>query len=188
MAETTLEIIQGLSQAASNAYDGGHDERFTLDGQVRNVGLKREEGDPIVDSRVIDGFKVKFMGNRLCVNYQSELQLKEVHGGNFESDIEQTFSDIAKFLRKEYKAVTGNGLTLTADGEADIMVQNTSRHRTWVQAYKVYKIGGIGDVEEVGASTPDERLSSAVKSWLAIGKESYPGSKKPSNVTRKNGD
>ena len=46
----------------------------------------------------------------------------------------------------------------------------------------------VGDVEEVGASTPDERLSSAVKSWLAIGKESYPGSKKPSNVTRKNGD
>ena len=42
MAEsTTLEIIQGLSQAASNAYDGVHDERFTLDGQVRKVGLQK---------------------------------------------------------------------------------------------------------------------------------------------------
>ena len=60
MAEsTTLQIIQGLSQAAANAYDGVHDERFSLDGQVRKVGLKREEGCPIMDSRVNDGFSVK---------------------------------------------------------------------------------------------------------------------------------
>jgi len=26
MSSTTLEIIQGLSQAAANAYDGAHDE------------------------------------------------------------------------------------------------------------------------------------------------------------------
>ena len=31
MSNTTLEIIQGLSQAAANAYDGSHDERFTYD-------------------------------------------------------------------------------------------------------------------------------------------------------------
>ena len=41
---TTLEIIQGLAQAAANAYDGAHDERFSLDGQARKVGLRREEG------------------------------------------------------------------------------------------------------------------------------------------------
>ena len=42
MAEsTTLEIIEGLSQAVANVYDGVHDERFTLDGQIRNVGLRR---------------------------------------------------------------------------------------------------------------------------------------------------
>ena len=69
MAETTLEIIQGLSQAAANAYDGGHDERFSLDGQIRKVGLKREEGCPIMDSRVNDGFSVKFYGNKICINW-----------------------------------------------------------------------------------------------------------------------
>ena len=54
MSKETLEIIQGLSQAAANAYDGAHDERFSLDGQQRQVGLMREEGCPLMDSRVID--------------------------------------------------------------------------------------------------------------------------------------
>ena len=40
MSKETLEIIQGLSQAAANAYDGSHDERFSLDGQARQVGLQ----------------------------------------------------------------------------------------------------------------------------------------------------
>ena len=33
MSKETLEIIQGLSQAAANAYDGSHDERFSLEGR-----------------------------------------------------------------------------------------------------------------------------------------------------------
>lgn len=32
MSSATLEIIRGLAQAASNAYDGGHDERYSFDG------------------------------------------------------------------------------------------------------------------------------------------------------------
>ena len=43
-----LEIIQGLAQAAANA-DGAHEE-ILLDGQVRKVGLKREEGCPITQT------------------------------------------------------------------------------------------------------------------------------------------
>ncbi len=65
-----LDIIQGLAQAAANAYDGAHDERFSLDGQVRKVGLNREEGCPITDKRVNDGFSVKFYSDCVCINYQ----------------------------------------------------------------------------------------------------------------------
>ena len=74
---TTYKIIQGLAQAAANAYDGVHDERYTLDGQVRKVGLRREEGDPLIDKRVMDGFSVKFLGNKMCIHYHSEGMLKE---------------------------------------------------------------------------------------------------------------
>ena len=42
MSKETLEIIRGLSQAAANAYDGAHDERFSLDGQQRQVSLMEE--------------------------------------------------------------------------------------------------------------------------------------------------
>ena len=52
---TTLEIIQGLAQAAAHGYDGGYDERYSHDGQARPAGLKREEGDPILDRRGTDG-------------------------------------------------------------------------------------------------------------------------------------
>ena len=38
--EKTLEIIRGLSQAAANAYDGSHDERFSLDGQASKLDFE----------------------------------------------------------------------------------------------------------------------------------------------------
>ena len=53
---TTLEIIRGISQAASNAHDGAIDEK----GEPIKVGLKREEGHPLLDKRVMDGFSIKF--------------------------------------------------------------------------------------------------------------------------------
>ena len=82
---TVYEIVQGLSQAAANAYDGALDEN----GDPLQVGLKREEGDPILDKRVMDGFNVAFYGNMMCLKYQSEVQLKEVYASGFESAVER---------------------------------------------------------------------------------------------------
>jgi hypothetical protein len=48
----TLEIIQGLSQAAANAYDGVHDERFSLDGQARKVKQDPDAGGS--ENRTVD--------------------------------------------------------------------------------------------------------------------------------------
>ena len=77
---TVLEIIQGLQQAAANAYDGAHDERFVPDGEAKEIGaLSREEGCAITDSRIMDGFGIKIMGDMLQVNYQAEIKLKDVY-------------------------------------------------------------------------------------------------------------
>ena len=43
---TTLEIIQGLAQAAAHGYDGAHDERYSHDGTARKVGLAKRRGRP----------------------------------------------------------------------------------------------------------------------------------------------
>ena len=166
---TTLEIIRGISQALTYAYDGGHKEGYTDDGEAHGFGLKREEGDPILDKRIMDGFKVKIQGNKLCINYHSEVKLKEVHDKQFESNLESTINDVVKFLKKEYKKVTGDTLTLTEDGELEAIVQNTSRVRSWVQASRWYKIGGIEDAEPV-AEASEDRLRDSFKKWLSLGK------------------
>jgi len=177
-----LEIIQGLAQAAANAYDGAHDERFTLDGQVRKVGLQREEGCPIMDSRVNDGFSVKFYGSKLCINYQSDIRLKDVHGGKFEQDIARQLNEIKKFLQKEYKAVTGNSVTLTSDGEPKILVQSTSRVRTFVQAYQHYKISGVKEEPILDPAVEDSRK--ITRKFI----EQFKAAKRPNNEFIKKGD
>ena len=188
---TINDIVKGISQAAANAYDGSHDERYSSDGETRKVGLKREMGDPITDSRVMDGFGVKFHGTQLIITYQSELPIKEFHNSKYDQEIEQTFKDIVKFLKKEYKVITGDSLSLKEDGPANIHLQYMSRVRSWVQANKVYAIGGIpkgapGTVlDDSQRDFGPDRLKGAIEKWLAIGKDKYPKTKKPRNVTRK---
>ena len=82
---TTLEIINGIAQAAANAYDGALD----ADGKPLEIGLNREKGNPIIDKRVMDGFSVKFHGPLLCIHYHSEVNIKDVDGNKFEGELEQ---------------------------------------------------------------------------------------------------
>ena len=155
---TTLEIINGISQVLAKGFDGALDEN---DEPVK-IGLKREEGDPLIDSRVVDGFGVKFEGNKLCITYSSEIKLKEVYGGSLENDISSKISDVAKFIKKEYKALTKNGLTLTSEGDVYVCVEPVSRVRTLVTAYQKFAIGGIDEekIDRPGldiASTPEAK-------------------------------
>jgi len=144
MAESNiLEIVQGLSQAAANAYDGSHDERFVRDGEVKKVGLHREEGCPIMDKRVMDGFSVKFMGHQMCIHYQADIMLKEIYKGGFESEMERMIGQIKKFLQTEYRKITGKGVTLTKDGDVKILASSVSRVRNFVQAHQVFNISGL---------------------------------------------
>jgi hypothetical protein len=171
-----LDIIRGLAQAASNAYDGGE-----LD---EEIGLKREAGHPVLDSRVIDGFAVKFAGNKLIVNYQSEMLVKELHPRNrFENEINGRFDDIVKFLKKEYKNITKESCSLTEDGDADIMVQATSRYRTWVQASRQYNIGSLDEAESIRKTSNHsaEALKSYQKQFVDF--LSKAADKRPSNDT-----
>jgi hypothetical protein len=147
MSAKTLEIIQGLAQAAANAYDGAHDERYSLDGQTHNVGLNRENGHPILDKRVNDGFGVKFYADSVCITYQSDVRLGDVKDSKFEQEMERMLNEVKKFLQREYKSITGNGITLKKKGEPKIIVQSTSRVRTFVQAYQHYTISGIKDMD-----------------------------------------
>ena len=183
MAEKSniIDIVNGLSQAAANAYDGALDEK----GEPLKVGLKREEGNPILDKRVIDGFNVTISGNILTVKYQGEITLKDVYKGDFEAEMAQRLQDIISYLKKEYKKITGNSVTLTKeDKEPDVLVQSLNHKRSWVQAHQGFKIGGIPDHPEMG-DTVEKRLSTAMKNWIGFGKDKFPKTKKPENVKGK---
>ena len=135
---TTMEIVNGISQVMANSYDGALDEK----GEPIKVGLKREEGHPIHDSRVMDGFKVQFAGNQICIHYHSEIKLKDVHDNNFENDLEDMIGKIASFLKKEYKKITGKALSLKASGDVEAIVETSSRHRCWVRASQYFDLSG----------------------------------------------
>jgi hypothetical protein len=108
--------------------------------------------------------------------------MKEIHNTKIEDEMEQIYADIVKFLKKEYKLITKESLSLTPDGPCDVLMQNMSKIRTWVQCSKVYTIGGMNDVIAGGLPSED-KLDSAVKKWLELGRDS---AKKPENITRKN--
>jgi len=177
---TVYEIVQGLAQAAANIYDGALNE----DGEPLTAGLQREEGDPILDKRVMDGFNVKFYGNMMCVSYQSDVQLKEVYTAGFESDVEQRIADIASFLKKEYRKVTGNSVQLTKEGEIDVRVENSSRVRSWVLAKQHYKVGGLDEAMNDDNSGNTNPVEASWKKFLDQG--GWDG-KRPKNDTRKKG-
>jgi hypothetical protein len=179
---TTLEIINGISQAMANTHDGALDEKGD---PVETGFLRREEEVTIHDRRLIDGFSVALYGDQLCLKYHSEMKLKEVHDSNFESDIEAMLKKCAGFLKKQYKIVTGSALSLKANGEPDIMVQSTSRVRSWVQAKQHFDIGGMGESTGRLKADSEDRLDDAIKNWLAIGKDKFPKTKKPENVSGK---
>ena len=163
-----LEIIQGLAQAAANAYDGAHDKRFSHDGEERRAGLRREEGCPIMDSRVIDGFKVKFHGDSICITYQSDIKLKEVYSGGIEQDMESTVNEIKNFLQKEYKKITEKSVSLKKEGEIDVLVQNTSRVRSFVQAIQYFKVAGI-EADKILAPS-EKKEDNVIKEWIGRSK------------------
>ena len=96
---TTLEIINGISQALSRGYDGALDDK----GMRVQLGLRREEGRPLIDSRVMDGFSARVGGNRLYLSYHCEPALKEVHNSSFESEVESMIEKVKSFIQKEYK-------------------------------------------------------------------------------------
>jgi len=177
MSAESLKVVRGLAQAAANAYDGALDD----EGNPIKIGLKREEGHPIHDSRTLDGFKVTFSGPHMIVNYQAEIKLKEVYRGGFESEMEQIIEDIVSFLKKRYRKITGESVSLKADGEVKVIVQNTSRVRTFCQAHRKYIISSLAEVQPILEPSAGD-LQDGFQKFLDQG--GFQGSR-PENDSRK---
>jgi len=160
---TTIEIVNCISQVLANTYDGALDEK----GDPLKIGLRREEGNPLLDKRVMDGFGAHIAGDRLHIKYHSEIPLKEVHSNDFEGEMESMVEKVKSFIQKEYKKIKKAALTLSDPTEVDVLVEYISRIRCSVKVHKCYRIGSI----ESEANNPEseDRLDSATKKWLSLG-------------------
>lgn len=159
---TTYDVIKFLSQAAANSYDGAQKENYSGDGKAHAAGLQREEGEPLKDRRVIDGFNVGFHGDSMVIKYHTEVKLREVADPKFQDKIEGILKDLVEFLKKEYKTLDSKGVSLTPnEKEARIVAETISSVRSWVIATRSYKIGGLEGVvaeRETGKRTIDEKF------------------------------
>jgi len=155
---TTLEIINGISQVLANTYDGALDES----GEPLKIGLRREEGNPLLDHRVMDGFGATIVGNRLHIKYHTEIPLKEVHSNGFEGEMESMVEKVKSFIQKEYNKVTKSSLSLSDPSEIDVLVEYVSRIRCSVKAHKCYQIGGV-------PTEPEKEINPEFEKMLKLG-------------------
>ena len=95
-------------------------------------------------------------------------------------DVERMLNEVKKFLQREYKSITGNSITLTKRGEPKILVQSTSRVRTFVQAYQHYKISKVDSEPYLEPSVDSVR--DVTRKFLA-----QHSTKRPQNDKRKKG-
>ena len=174
-----LEIVRGISQAVSNVHDGALDEN----GDPVLIGLRREEEVAITDRRVMDGFSVRLHGERLCLYYNSEITMKEVHAKGFENDISGIMADIVKHIKKEYRKAVGEALSLKQDGETDIHVQSSGRVRTWLTAKQEFKVESYDEVDVIAGESKDS-LEKNFKDWLRTGEDVGSGAKKNQSDSR----
>lgn len=163
---TTMEIIQGISQAVANKHDGAREDNGKGH-EFQKIGLRREEPTPITDTRIIDGFGVSIGGHQLKLHYQSQINLKEVHQRGFEDDITDTMEQCIAFVKREYKKITKQGLKLKMVGEPVIRVEHMNRVRSWVTAYCIYDIDGIDKPED---DTYNKRIKDTEKYWTNFDK------------------
>ena len=160
-----LDVVQTIQNiVGQKGYDGALDE----EGNPVKIGLRREVDNVVTDSRLVDGFKVRFQGDKMILSYSSECSIKSVQQPNFEGTVEQKMADIISFIQKEYRGAAGGNLRLTKEGDADILVQKMSNYRTWYQSSCIYKIGGAQGVLE--EDKPAD-INESIRNWLKSAKK-----------------
>jgi len=177
MSQKVLEVIRGISQAAA---DIGYDGALMEDGKPYNFGMKRQQGHPVYESRVMDGFNIGISGKNLILSYHTDLKLKEVYSQNLEEEIGGMMKKIIKELKKRYKTNEGRGLTLKKVGEVDVRVESSSQVRVWATAKCLYEIGNMGDTLNVLEEGPPE-IEKNFKKFLDQGGLG----KRPENATQR---
>jgi hypothetical protein len=172
MAEL-MDVIKGISQVMVQTYDGATDK----EGQPIKAGLRREKIPAFTscECRLLDGFRARVTHHAdknnsfpcLVLSYHSELKLEEAHSPKLGENVEEHIAEALKYLKKEYKKVTGKELSVEKYGDVKMLVEETSKIRVFVTAQCHYKIGGV-DMPKLENPSDVERAKTFQK-WLSQG-------------------
>lgn len=172
MAEELMDIIKGIGQVMAQTYDGALDS----EGKPIKSGLKREEKiDFRKERRLLDGFKARMCSHTdndesfpcVIISYHSELKLEAAHSKKLEGDTEEHIAEAVKYLKREFKKVTGKELNLRKYGEMRLNTEQTSRIRTFVTAQCHYRITEVSFPKS--EQKEDTKRSAALEKWLQLG-------------------
>jgi hypothetical protein len=168
-----MDVIKGISQIMANTYDGARDEK----GEPIKAGLRRESVPAFTscDCRLLDGFRARVTHHAskdgsfpcLIVSYQSEIKLEEAHKPGLSDDVEEYIAEALKYLKKEFKKITGSELSVEKYGDMHMLVEELSKIRTQVTAQCHYKIKNV-DMPKLEDQKDVER-SEQLQKWLALG-------------------
>ena len=160
-----MASIYDIAMAISNVMS-----QKGYDGSGAEIGLKREEGDPILDSRIMDGFSARVHGNQLIVNYHSMMTPKDFHSKRdpaaaVKQNLKEMFDNIEKFLKAEVSKLNVGRLRLAQVGEDDAIIQYLNRSRYNCVAKRVYNILGT-EAEGVASEEQRKHKEDAIRSFV----------------------
>jgi hypothetical protein len=134
-------IIRGIQQAFRNSKEVGQE-----------IGLRREEYPSSAGpgwTKLFDNFTIKIVGNTLFVTYCTQLTIDQFHEMNLVKEVEAYADEAVKYLKSEYKDVTGHALKLTDMKEDPVVkTEHISYQRMTLYGTKKFKIGSIETLKD----------------------------------------
>ncbi len=126
-----MEVVKGINQAVHNA-------------QFKETGaLEREKAKHIRDIKINDSFTVRFNDDKVIVEYTINVKNALLPNMTFNLNVEDKFTEIIKYIKKEYKNITGNTVDFKSESKLSSRASPTS-FVSQVNTYKkVYSIKGV---------------------------------------------
>lgn len=149
------EMLAAIATAGSNMSE--------FLNSTKHLGTDKDGEKPYwLECQLNNAVKIKFKDNKLICQYTVEILNPLRLGFKHEATVDGAFSDIVQYIKKGYKNITGNSLSLTQDTDIlENVVQSSARRqiRTYVAGYS---IGGLDSQVEKDKNDTKELLKKAI--------------------------
>lgn len=130
-----VQVYQDLATAVNEVKQEMSEKRG------KEVLMKPPKGGELTE-----GYSVSFASHKMIVGYHAHIRLEEINTKKFEGEIDENISEFVKLVKKKYKELTGESISLkrTSD-DFDKEIFAASLKRAWVVAKAVYSIPSADD-------------------------------------------